>query len=389
MVVDLVDDAQTFLGTIDGFESAGNLDTNSYRGNFVGLLDGVSDRDLFQFEIDDIEFLRFDLQFSGNEQIVESGKEMRIYNALGQEIIHSPSGRISTEVDDALVPGTYYLEVLADSPIGSGAYAIEYLTVTNFSLQRDNAVHFMDFDSDDPYLGFNRVAAYAVPEAIDYYRGTFDSRFDVYDVETTRVKPVQGKERVASGIGDFGDIGAGGFGGGGRGIRSSNGNTVNNALETSADVLRRLTTTTVNHEFGHATGLPHARDVQAFMSYVGTAEYLPVGGTYAFQGTDSRRPGNQVYDVRDYLDFVLQPGSQVYVSEQTENAGAVPLDSYLREMSIDYSPTNIYDVGDRTTDVVSGDFNNDGRDDIAIASDTNDTIEIFIAAADGTLGRPW
>ncbi|QDV43538.1 FG-GAP repeat protein [Stieleria neptunia] len=388
MVVDLVDNAQAFPDLGDSFETAGQLDTTTYRGNLVGILDDQSDRDLFQFEIDDIEFLRFDLQFSGSEQIVESGKEMRIYNAFGQQLIHSPNGRISTEVDDALVPGSYFLEVLADSPIGTGAYAIEYVTITDFSLQRDNAVHFMDFDSTDPYLGFNRVAPYAVPEAIDYYLGTFDSRYGVYDAEATRDKPAPGKERVASGIGDFGDIGAGGFGGGYRGVRSSNGNTVNSARETSATVLRRLTTTTVNHEFGHATGLPHARDVQAFMSYVGTSEYLPVGGTYAFQGTDSRRPGNQVYDVRDYLDFILQPGAQVYVPEQTETAGPVPLDSYLREMSIDYTPTAVHDVGDRPTDVVSGDFNNDGRDDIAMSSDTDDSLQIFIAAADGTLGTP-
>ncbi|MCS7468168.1 FG-GAP-like repeat-containing protein [Stieleria sp. ICT_E10.1] len=388
MVVDLVDDAQAFPDLGDSFETAGQLDTTSYRGNFVGILDGPSDRDFFQFEIDDIEFLRFDLQLSGSERIVESGKEMRLYNAFGQELIYSPNGRISTEVDDALVPGSYFLEVLADSPIGTGAYAVEYVTITDFSLQRDNAVHFMDFDSTDPYLGFDRVAPYAVPDAIDYYLGTFDSRYGVYDAEATRDKPAAGKERVASGIGNFGDIGAGGFGGGYRGVRSSNGNTVNSALETSATVLRRLTTTTVNHEFGHATGLPHARDVQAFMSYVGTTEYLPVGGTYAFQGTDSRRPGNQVYDVRDYLDFILQPGSQVYVSEQTESTGQVSLDSYLREMSIDYSPTAVHDVGDRPTDVVAGDFNNDGRDDIVMSSDTDDSLQIFIAAADGTLGAP-
>lgn len=388
MVVDLVDDAQSFAESNDSFESAAPLDTSAYRGNFVGTIEGQSDRDLFEFQIDDIEYLRFDLQLSGREQIVESGKEMRLYNALGQQVIYSPNGRISTEVDDALVPGTYYLEVLADSPIGTGAYAVEYVTITDFSLQRDNAVHFMDFDSTDPYLGFDRVASYAVPEAIEYYIGTFESRFGVYDVQATRDKPADGKERIASGIGDFGDIGAGGYGGGGRGIRSSNGNTVNSARETAATALRRLTTTTVNHEFGHAAGLPHARDVQALMSYVGTAEYLPVGSTYAFQGTDSRRPGNQVYDARDYLDFTLQPGAQVYVSEQTESAGAVGLDNYLKEMSIDYTPTAGMDVGDRPFDVVTGDFNNDGRGDIAVASDETDTVEVFITAADGSLGTP-
>ena len=387
--IDLLDNAPLFTERGDTFADADDLVTG-FSGSFVSTLDSTSDRDLFRFEIDDIEFLRFNLRFSNEEAIVESGKDLRIYNELGQQIVYSPNGTISTEVDDALVPGTYYLEVLANSPIGPGTYALDYSTITNFSLQRDRAVHFMDFDSNDPYLGFNRVAPYAVPAAIDYYTGSFESRYGVYEVDVTRDRPVDGKERVASGIGDFGNIGAGGFGGGGRGLRSSNGNTVNNALETSANSLSKLATALVMHEFGHGVGLPHARDIQALMSYVGTSEYLPVGQTYAFQGTDSRRPQNQVYDVRDYLDFTLQPGAQVYVPESTESAGDVPLDSFLREMSIDFEPDAVYTTQSRPTDVVSGDFNGDGRPDVAVATTAAATngLEVYLTQTDGTLGAP-
>lgn len=369
------------------------VDAETFRGlelqeTMTGVLSDVGDADLYRVEIDGIKFLRFDVQASGQEQIVETGKELRLYDQYGHLVEYASGGRLDTERVDALVPGTYYVEVVASSPVGTGAYALSYFTRTNFSLQRDNALHYFDFGSMDPYLGFARVNPYAVPEAQDYYLGVFDSRFEVYDVDTTLTRPVDGNDRVASGIGDFGNIGAGGFGGGSRGTRSSQGNTVNSALEQSANSLRYLTTGVVMHEFGHATGLPHARDVQALMSYVGSAEYLPVGSGYAFRGTDSRRPQDSVYDVRDYLDWALQPGAQVYISERDESRGPTSLDPFLQEMSLDHKPVAVYGTGTRPFDVATGDFNADGRPDVVTANDGDNTLSVFLTGPSGSLGAP-
>ena len=275
-VADLLNDAEIIPEGGETFETASIL-TAGFQGTFVGDLTVSDTSDLYRFELDDIEALRFDLFIDGRETIVESGKAMRIYNSRGQLLVESSSGRVSTETRDGFVPGTYFLEVASENPTGDGTYAVSYVTITDFSLQRDHTVHYMDFDSNDPYLGFNRASAHAVPAAWDYYVGSFLSRYGVYDVEASLdegILNVPGNERVASGIGDFGDIGAGGFGGGGRGLRSNNGNTVNNARESATNSLGKFGTALVNHEFGHAVGLPHARDVQAVMSYVGTSEVL-------------------------------------------------------------------------------------------------------------------
>ncbi|TWT93212.1 FG-GAP repeat protein [Stieleria varia] len=372
----------------DSFADADLYRSTDLRETITGVLSNPGDADFYSFEINGIEFLNFSVQASGSEQIVETGKELRLYNQYGQMIRHSSTGQLDTEFTDALVPGRYFIEVLAASPVGTGAYALSYATRTNFSLQRDNAVNYFDFDGTDSYFGFDRVANYAVPAAQDYVVGVFESRYEVYDVETTLTKPLDGNERVASGIGDFGDIGAGGLGGGGRGTRSSQGTAVNSALETSANNISYLTTPTIMHEFGHATGLPHARDAQGLMSYVGSTEYLPVGGAYAFQGTDSRRPGTSVYDVRDYLDWALQPGAQIHRSEQQDSTGPLNLDPFYIEMTLDHSVVALHDTEGRPFDIVTGDFNADGRDDIAVANDVENSISVFLTAADGSLGTP-
>ncbi|TWT79056.1 putative Ig domain protein [Planctomycetes bacterium CA13] len=383
-VVDRKSDARLASELGNGFDHAFASDANT----LLGELDIAEDRDIYRFEVDAVQFLGFDLQFSWQEKIVDSGKEMRLFNDRGQILRFADNGYMSTEQTTALTPGTYYVEVFATAPVGLGVYALTANSNNGISLQRDHSVHFMDFDSDESYLGYDRVNAYAATEGIPYFMGLFDSRYKGFDVEVTRTKPIEGSEYVGSGIGDFGDIGAGGWGGGSHGYRASKGGTVNAAGETAIDQIRYYTSATVMHEFGHAVGLPHARDTQGLMSYVGNTEYLPVGDTYSFQGTDSRRPGNGLYNVRNYLDWSLQPGAQVYISEQMDSAEGTNLGPYLSEMTLDPKPVASYATGDRPIFSVSGDFNGDGRDDVAVSSDTTDQVDVFLSNPDGTFANP-
>ena len=377
--------------TGDTFDEVQSFDVSDLSETVVGVLE-PNDHDIFRFEQTEIGGINFNIAIGNNDRIAESGKELRLYNRYGQLVEVSPnSGRLNTLRTDAITPGTYYLEILADSPVGAGPYELTFSKDDAVSLQRDNALHYMDFDSMDPYLGFDRVNAFGTPEAIPFVVGMFNAKLKQFGAEATLEEPVSGNERVASGIGDFGDIGAGGFGSGMRGIRSSQGNTVNSFHGNNFGVLGYYGTSLVNHEFGHGTGLPHARQPQAFMSYVGTTDLLPVGDSYAFQGTDSRRPRESVYDVRNYLDFYMTAGANVVEPPKVvDEFGTQPtdLEPYFREMTVDHQPVQTEATDERPFYTVAGDFNDDGRPDLAVATDTNDTIDVFITGADGTLGAP-
>jgi len=362
---------------------------NDFQQRAAGVIGDLADVDVFRFEINSLSVIDFRLRLSGSDAVSGEGKSMTLYNQYGQYLADSNSGGLSTQRPDAFAPGVYFLAVAANSPIGLGAYSVEANFRQDFSPQRDPATHYLDFDSSDPHLGFERVGPHAIPEAREFYIGAFDAKFAPYDVDVVTQRPVEGNERVAQGVGDFGDIGAGGFGGGGRGQRSSQGNAVTSANETVANRLRMFSTNTVNHEFGHAVGLPHARDVQAMMSYVGRTEYLPTGSNFAFQGTDSRQPGEQVNNHRNYLDWSLQAGAQVIVEETADGEGndpAISLDRHLKEMTIDHRVSQTVGTTERPVQVMSGDFNNDGRDDVATLIRETGQLLTYLTAADGTLG---
>ncbi|MEM6980003.1 MAG: FG-GAP-like repeat-containing protein, partial [Planctomycetota bacterium] len=364
-----------------------------------GVLDGVGDADWFRFEIDSLSNVDLRVQNSGLDQIAPVGKTLTLYNRYGQIVMRSnkPSRQttfgvtieteVSTDIPDALIPGVYYAQLTADSPVGVGAYVIEASLDQTFSRQRDQATHFMDFDSDRPYLGFERTAAYAVPEAVPFYVGRFDSRYSPFQVDVTLDPVTEGNEFVGQGIGNFGDVGAGGFGGGNRGDRSTQGSAVSSATETSVGSLSALRTNTVNHEFGHAAGLPHTRDVQAFMSYVGRNEYLPVGKTYGFPWTDSRVPGSVAENHRNYLDWSLFGGAQIVHQELGSDESPTELDRFFPEMSLDHRVDQTIAVSNEVMQVQSGDFDGDGRDDI-VAISTGGDVQLFITNDDGTLGAP-
>ncbi|MEM9366814.1 MAG: FG-GAP-like repeat-containing protein, partial [Planctomycetota bacterium] len=389
----------------NGIESAADwafreIDGIYHLDHYIGgVIESTEDADWFRFEVDTLSNVDIRVQNAGTDQIAAVGKTMTLYNRYGQIVMHSnkPSRQttnatpiiteVTTDIPDALVPGVYYVRVSADSPTGTGAYMLQARLDQTFSRQRDRTIHYMDFDSDQAYLGFERVNAYAVPEAIDFYVGMFESRYAPFQVDVTRSPVTPGNEHVGQGIGDFGDIGAGGFGGGQRGQRSSEGNAVSVATETFVTNLNPLRSNTVTHEFGHTVGLPHTRDVQATMSYVGRTEYLPVGKTYAFPWTDSRVPGAEANNHRNFLDWTLFSGAQVVHREAGQDEAPEESSRYLPEMSIDHRVAQTLETGDRVIQVLTGDFNGDGRDDIVVAND-NGAVEVFLADANGNLQTP-
>ena len=389
VIIDVISDSALSPDASDEFESAFDFPSTQRTESLVGIIDRMSDRDFYRFDINEIESLDFDIESSNNQSVAATGKELRLYDSAGRLLDYSTNGSLDTNRPDALTPGTYFIEVLPTSNAGLGPYTLSY-TSNPLSLQRDNTLHFADFDGADPYLNFDRVAAYSDPAAIDFLIGLMDAKFGVYEVDVTQSRPVDGVERVGSGVGDFGDIGAAGFGNAATGTRSNRGDAVNDLRNPQVDSLGPHGAETINQGFGHAIGLPTARDPQALMSFLGTTSLLPVGDTFAFLDNDDRRPGTSVYDARNYLDWIMQPGAQVVEPTRlVDNIGnELPTDlmPYLHEMSIDHQPVQSLDTGESPFYTATGDFNGDGRTDVAVASALTNTIEVYITTANGVLG---
>ncbi|MEM6687905.1 MAG: FG-GAP-like repeat-containing protein [Planctomycetota bacterium] len=377
------------------FDDATPLSTEPIQQTILASFESLDDVHVYQFEIDDLFHMEF--EFGNFDHAAASGKQFRLFNEMGQFVsidylsfFGSFYGRGDTETIDAVQPGKYFLEVTPTDIRGLDNYALVATKQTNFSLNRDRTTHYIDFDSNESYLGFDRVAAYGDQASQEFYVNVFESRFSPFEVNVITDAPSEFSESVSSGVGDFGNIGAGGFGSGRGGVRSQMGLTVNAANEQSVDFLFGYSTTTLNHEFGHGVGLPHARDVRALMSYVGSTQYVPTGDVFSFLGTDSRRPGRFVMDARDYLDWKLQPGKYLYVSETEESdpGGSVSLDRGFVEQAIDFNRTDITDTQFGPDGIVAGDFNNDGIDDVVVVTPGSNSIQQFLGSTNQFIDGP-
>ncbi len=169
------------------------------------------------------------------------------------------------------------------------------------------------------------------------------------------------------------------------GHRRSTGTTVNSTTEVWT-TLDYQYTTVLNHEFGHGVGLPHARSATGLMGYVNTTQVMPVGDNYAFLGTDSRRPGSAVVNQRNYLDWSLQAGSQVFSQEPNDTvSSAQSLRANMLEMTMDLLPQPALAAGNRPNYVLAGDFNNDGRRDVVVSSVDSDDVRVYLGNGAGGL----
>ncbi len=379
--VQAVSDAE--LG--DTFDVAPNWDVSDYNTTMLGTLSSLSDLDVFRFEVSGLEELTFRLQTSGSDLLSASNRMLTLFNEFGQFLAYSTNGTLSNYRIDAMDLGTYFVAVSATSLAGLGAFGLTVTNIDWFSNQRDVAQHFIDFDRQQAtHQGFSWVNSYGVPEAIPFIVGTFESRYEAFDVDVSLTAPTTAEELITQGYGNFGDIGAGGWGGGWHGQRRSSGSAVSAATETSWTRLSYNSTPTLMHEYGHAAGMPHARLATALMSYVGTNEYIPVGDGFSFVGTDSRRPGSSVVNERNYLDWSLQSGSQAFeIEPNNTQTTAQPLDGYLKEMSVDLTKLRSTPTGDAPNQVLSGDFNGDGRRDLVVATADSDEIRVYLGNGSG------
>jgi FG-GAP-like repeat/Dockerin type I domain/PA14 domain/Calx-beta domain len=369
----------------NSFDAAPNWDVSDYNTTMLGVLSSLSDLDVFRFEVSGLEELTFKLQESGSDLISSPNRMLTLFNEFGQFLAYSTSGTLSHYRIDAIDLGTYFVAISATSLTGLGAFGLTVTNIDRFSNQRDVPLQFIDFDRQQAtHQGFAWVSAYGVPAAIPFVVGLFESRYEAFDVDVTLTAPTTAEEIVTHGYGNFGDIGAGGWGGGGHGQRRSSGAAVTAADETSWTRLSYNSVTTLMHEYGHSVGLPHARLATALMSYVGTNEYIPVGDGFSFLGTDSRRPGSSVVNERNYLDWSLQSGSQAFDLEPNNSQGtAQPLNDYFKEMSFDVTKLRSTTTGDAPNQVLSGDFNGDGRRDLVVATADSDEIRVYLGNGSG------
>ncbi|MFO1064868.1 MAG: FG-GAP-like repeat-containing protein [Pirellulales bacterium] len=369
----------------DGFDTAAawNVASSSQQA-VTGSLTSLTDVDVYQFDVTTNDQLTFRLQNTTAEQIFSQGKVLTLSNSQGQFLSYSLNGSLSGDRVDALAPGRYFIAVTATSVGALGTYALEYSSNDFFGNVRDTTMHFIDFNQQEPtHQGYSWVSSYGVPAAIPFVVGMVDSRYTAYDVETTLTKLTDGSERIDSGYGNFGDIGAGGWGGGNYGVRRSNGDTVIAANDTTWTSLSYGATIALAHEMGHATGMPHARLATALMGYVNSDELIPIGDGFSFPWTDSRRPGFSVMNERNYLDWTLQSGSQAFSIEPNDSsAQAQLLIPYFNETTLDVLTKPTVATGQAPVQVLTGDFNNDGKRDLVIASSDSDDLRVYLG--DGT-----
>ena len=350
----------------------------------IGRLDSLSDADVYRFEIDTFARYSFTLSPSGNDRLSDQSRLMTLYNDRGQFIAYSTSGSLHQERTDASEPGTYYIVVTPTAEAGTGSYGIRKRTEPFYSSQRDVPAHFVDFNQQQAsYLGFNWVNSFAIPAAIPFVLGMFDARYSAYDIDVTSTLPTDDAEIVNHGYGDFGDIGAGGFGGGNRGQRSSRGNAITSARQTAWNNLSFGSTGTLIHEYGHAVGLPHARLPSAFMAYGSTDNVLPVGQGFSFRGTDLRRAGFSVRNERNFLDWSLQAGAQIIADDTTSVADALDLEPYFFEMQGELEQQHSVATQRNPNLIRAGDFNNDGDNDLVISNANTNTLQTFLGDGAG------
>ena len=370
----------------DTFDVAPSWDVSDYNTTMLGSLSSIGDIDVFRFEVSGLEELTFKLQTGGSDFVSSTNRMLTLFNEFGQFLAYSTSGTLSNYRIDAMDLGTYFVAVSATSLAGLGAFGLTVTNIDWFSNQRDVPLQFVDFDRQQAtHQGFAWVSAYGVPAAIPFVVGTFESRYEAFDVDISLTAPTTGEEIITHGYGNFGDIGAGGWGGGWHGQRRSSGSAVSAADETSWTRLSYNSIPTLMHEYGHAAGMPHARLATGLMSYVGTNEYLPIGDGFNFLGTDSRRPGSAIFNERNYLDWSLQSGSQAFELEPNNSQStAQPLDNYFKEMSLDVTKLRSTTSGDAPNQVLSGDFNGDGKRDLVVAAADSDEIRVYLGSGTGT-----
>lgn len=374
------------------FDNAVSVPLGGAATSIVGTLPDVNNSRYFYFDVTTLN------QTTVNLSSLPYNVKLTLFNERGQvlDYRHHATGLTTSAVDFAFTAGRYYVAVQALTEAGVGPFHLTLGRSTAISPQRDVPLYFLDFNGQQAtHLGLTQVTPYALPATQDFIEGRFESRYDSWDVDITQTMPPAGTEHVAQGYAEFGNTGVGGRGGGGIGTRRPSGDSFTDCETTSWTSIGYDCTNTMIHEFGHATGLLHARSVQGVMGYVNDDEIFPVGSSYLFPGTDSLVPSTYQNNARDYLDWVLQAGRQVIEAEPND-VSAFALDPYFGEMRAEIVPVTSVATGtnSRPTDLRLANLNSDAWPDLVVALANSFTVHLgtgpgtFAAAVTYTPGFP-
>jgi Ca2+-binding RTX toxin-like protein len=385
------------IDTVTGLQESGvNIDfENATPWDFesdawaIGELSSVGEPRVFSFEIEDLDVPQF--TWNNGEFMSLQNREMAVYNDAGQFLQGSFDGTINRRSSDQPnYVGKYFLVLSASSEAGLGPFAVRSSLSQVFSYQRDTPLYFLDFTEQDTHLGFDWVAPFQSPEKIPLARAIFESRYDIFDIDVTEELPDPDEgEYVGQGIGDFGDFGAGGLGGGTFGDRRPNGDgiTGNDGLDWST-LATGSPAPTLMHEAGHATGVAHARHPLNLMAYTSSAEWFPVGSYFPFSGTDQHNASPQIVNLRDYFDWVLTPGIQVFEAEDNDTPGtAQNLDPFINSMALGYVDGPDVATGTNPGAVRLAKLNADDFLDVVHTDVDADQIVVRFGNGDGTFGN--
>ena len=354
----------------------------------AGTLTSLDEPKVFSFEITDFDIPRF--WWNDSDFLSLQNREMAVYNEQGQYLQHNYDGQLNRRSSNQPIHvGTYYLVLSASSEAGLGPFAVRRAMSQAFSYERDKPLYFLDFTEQVSHLGWEWVNPFSDLEKVPLARALFESRYDIFNVDVTEDLPGPGVgEYVGQGIGDFGDIGAGGWGGGNYGTRRPNGDGVTgndgsnwNSLAGGSPV------PTLIHEAGHATGLAHSRHPLSVMSYTSSAETFPIGSYFPFTWTDQHNSSPSTINVRDYLDWALTPGAQVFESESNDTPGeAENLSVFINSMSFSYQSATDVITQAHPGAVRLGKLNADDFLDVVYTDIESDSILVRMGNGDGTFG---
>ena len=351
-----------------------------------GELSSLSDVDTFAITVNSLARAEITLYVAGSESIPTYGRSMIAYDRQGAMVAKSQDGVLNIERYLGSTPGEYLIQIAADSSTGLGTYGLRAWNFDDFSNQRDVPLHLVDYARQFPvYNGFNFTAPFGAPEAIPFVTGLLQSRFGAYDIDVTLNKPDIPLDRyIRSGFGDFQDL-TGGAGGGYYGVRRPNGSSANNSDDTSWPL--QYGSGSLIHEFGHAAGLDHAREVSSVMAYYHTDNVFSPGARFGFVNVDQRRPDQLLTNDRNRLDWNLSSGSQVPERESDLNSPQ-EIDSNFREMTLELNESTTSLATQQTpSHLASGDFNGDGWKDIVVTH-SGTTLSVYMSDAQGGFLAP-